>query len=323
MKISNLSQLCLLVILVSCSSLQQAKSPSSEPLSDISTSPENYPAGQQYNANSVQNDGFKGLVKIFVKHGVQDINGTVGTYIAQGTGTVLIKNGQWYVITARHIIVPNPNLKEILLDPNDPQKKLEFSDLIKTGTIISLGHTAVSPVRIWLPTDTDLDVAILEVSHDLAQSMVFRPFEVQFEPLQLSTIQLGFDTECWGYPAKQYPQTKKLVISDVNKNFLVLNEALEQGYSGGLVVLPVTDGGKLVLAMILRADQASNQSIALAWSDVEIVFNNAVNGNSSTISIAKNETVNYSNVDFTYYDFYDFPFFSSAPNLKKWWQFWK
>ena len=168
MRIFKFILLLLLVLIVACSS---KGTPVPQLLINISTDPTNYPAGVNSIPTSSPKDGFLGLTKIIVQHGLQDKNGVTGVYIAQGTGNVVVRNSHWYVITARHVVFPNPNLKELLLDPNDPKKKLEFGQIVKTGVKISVGYTGIEPSTIWLPTDQDTDIAILEISPDFAQSV--------------------------------------------------------------------------------------------------------------------------------------------------------
>lgn len=150
--------LSILFVLTACSS--QNLPPTVSPLTDISTSYENYPAAAILQNAERMEDSLLGLVKIFVEHGFEDVEGTMGTYTARGTGIVVVRNGRWFVVTAKHMIVPNPDLKSIILDPEDPTRKITFSKISKIGSSVIVGYTSVEPATIWLPSDDSIDVAV-------------------------------------------------------------------------------------------------------------------------------------------------------------------
>lgn len=126
--------------------------------------------------------------------------------------------------------------------------------------------------------------------------------------------------EVWGYPAKQSPQVQKLSVSDVAPDYFVINQALEQGYSGGLVLLSEGNTEKTVAGMVIRADKESNQSIILTWSTVNSMLDAAANNTSST-KVALNESAQYKDVSFQFAAFHTLPF---TPTISaQWWEVWK
>lgn len=126
--------------------------------------------------------------------------------------------------------------------------------------------------------------------------------------------------EVWGYPAKQSPQVQRLTISDVATDYFVLNQALEQGYSGGLVLLSEGDAEKMVAGMVIRADKESNQSIVLTWSLVNSMLDAAVN-NISSQKVMVNESLQYRDVSFQFDSVHTLPFTQTTST--KWWEVWK
>jgi hypothetical protein len=305
-----------LFVLAACSS--QNVPPTVSPLTDITTSSDNYPAAAILQEAEETEDGLLGLVKIFAEHGFEDVEGTRGTYTAQGTGIVVIREGRWFIVTAKHMIVPNPELKSIILDLEDPDKEITFGKISNTRSRVIVGYTSVEPSVIWLPVEDRIDVAVLEISEKMASSLVYRSLNA--DRFVSNPFTPGHDVEVWGYPAKQSPQVQRLTISDVATDYFVLNQALEQGYSGGLVLL--SEGGmeKTVAGMVIRADKESNQSIVLTWSLVNSMLDAAAN-NISSQKLAVNESIQYKDVSFQFASVHTFPFTQTTST--KWWEVWK
>lgn len=305
-----------LFVLAACSS--QNVPPTVSPLTDITTSSDNYPAAAIMQQAEKTEDGLLGLVKIFAEHGFEDEEGTKGTYTSQGTGILVIREGRWFVITAKHMIVPNPDLKSIILDPEDPDKEITFGNIIKTRSRVIAGYTSVEPSVIWLPVEDRIDVAVLEISEKMASSLVYRSLNA--DRFVSNPFTPGHDVEVWGYPAKQSPQVQRLTISDVATDYFVLNQALEQGYSGGLVLL--TEGGteKIVAGMVIRADKDSNQSIVLTWPLVNSLLDAAAN-NISSQKVVVNEILQFEDVSFEFVSLHTPPFTQTTST--KWWEVWK
>jgi hypothetical protein len=305
-----------LFVLAACSS--QNVPPTVSPLTDITTSSGNYPAAAILQEVEKPEDGLLGLVKIFAEHGFEDVEGTRGTYTAQGTGIVVIREGRWFIVTAKHMIVPNPELKSIILDLEDPDKEITFGKISNTRSRVIAGYTSVEPSAIWLPIENRIDVAVLEISEKMASSLVYRSLNADRFASNLFTP--GHDVEVWGYPAKQSPQVQRLTVSDVATDYFVLNQALEQGYSGGLVLLSEVGTEKTIAGMVIRADKESNQSIVLTWSLVNSMLDAAAN-NTSSQKVAANESVQYKDVLLQFAPFHTSPFTQTTST--KWWEVWK
>jgi hypothetical protein len=288
------------------------------PLTDITTSSDNYPAAAILQKSEKTEDGLLGLVKIFAEHGFEDVEGTRGTYTAQGTGIVVIREGRWFIVTARHMIVPNPELKSIILDLEDPGKEVTFGKISNTRSRVIAGYTSIEPSVIWLPVGDRTDIAVLEISEEMASSLVYRSLNA--DRFVSNPFTPGHDVEVWGYPAKQFPQVQRLTISDVATDYFVLNQALEQGYSGGLVLLSEGGTEKMVAGMVIRADRESNQSIVLTWSLVNSMLDAAAN-NTSSQKVAVNESVQYKGVSLHFAPFHTSPFTQTTST--KWWEVWK
>lgn len=303
-----------LYVLVACSSQNVNAPPTVSPLTDITTSSDNYPAAAILQEVEETKDGLLGPVKIFAEHSLADVEGTRGTYTAQGTGILIIRDDRWFIVTARHVIVPNPELRSIVLD----QEEITFERINNTRSRIIVGYTSVEPSAIWLPAEDRIDIAVLEISEKMASSLVYRSLNV--DGFVSNPFIPGYDVEVWGYPAKQSPQVQRLTISDVVTDYFVLNQALEQGYSGGLVLLSEEGMKKTAAGMVIRADRESNQSIALTWSLVDSMLDAAANDISSQ-RVAINESIQYKDVSFQFASFHTVPF--TQTTSAEWWQFWR
>ena len=312
--------LILAVILAACSfNKKQEETPVPTSIY-IHTSSENYPAANQAVSKPVA-DGFLGLVKIYVEHGLKDDQGISGTYEAQGTGSIIGANGKYYIVTARHVVIPNPELKSFIPDPQKPDEKITFGVIKNLGSRILIGYKGIEPSAIWLPTDDKLDIALLAVPEPMQQNIVYRSLNAAI--YNSVSPAPGNDVEAWGYPAKQSPQTQKLIISDVTPEYFVLNQALLQGYSGGLVLLSNENPQKTIIGIIIRSDDKLNQSTVLSWEAIRPIFDGAINNSSTVKKIAMQETTQYMKASFAFYSSDSFPFTSSTVSSKKWWQIWK
>jgi hypothetical protein len=312
-----------ILFIASCSPKQ---SQVQAPLINIRTNLKNYPAAAEYlKGRSDLQEGFNGIVKIFVEHGFEDATHTTGTYEAEGTGSVFVNNHHIYIITAKHVIVPSHEIKSIIIDPKDSSKKINFGKIVLVGSRVSIGKNGNPPSVIWFSADSKLDVAILEISDSDNQSLIINPLDASIDPDLLrdpkSVLTPGLDADIWGFPSTQSPQMEKLNITDINSQFFVLNRALSGGYSGGIVIFSNNNMEKSIAGMVIRSDSQSNQSTSIPWNAISTVFDAVLRKSDTVFSIISNEKVEVDGVPYLYSDYYDFPFKTTIP--KSWWEFWK
>lgn len=316
--------LLIFMLLVACSARKGEQVEEATPSSSlILTSSDNYPAAKLITPVP-RKDGFLGLVKIFVEHGIMDDEGKTGTYLAQGTGSVFSINGQHYIVTAKHVVIPNAGLKEFIPNPEKPKDKVTLNKVESLGARILLGYTGIEPSSVWIPVNDNPDIAILTIPDDKLSSLVIRSIDARMgnnNAVSNNVFEPGSDVEVWGYPAKQSPQTQRMIISDVKSEYFVLNQALLQGYSGGLVLLPTDDNTKIIIGMIIRSDDKVNQSTVVPWNEISAVLDGAINSTSNVRQLAPNETVKYRKMAYAFYTSDEFPFISTLP--AKWWELWK
>lgn len=287
----------------------------------LETDIRNYPAIANNSTTKNYTDSYLGLVKIFTEHGFRDNKGKVGSLNARGTGCLVVYHNRWFVLTARHIIVPNPKTRSIIIK----EQRIDFDRIIETGSRIAISNIGIEPLSLWLPTDENVDVAVIEIPKEMQRSIVYRDLG-KLDKYNTNkndfTISLGSDVEVWGYPAKQSPQMKQIEISDIIKEgYFVLNQAVEPGYSGGLILLPMKNTQKTIIGMVIRSDVEAEQSIAIAWPVVLSILSSAANQTEFTKKMELNEAQKYIGASFTLYEFHKFPFKVIVSH--KWWEFWK
>jgi hypothetical protein len=290
----------------------------------IETDPQNYPAISNNAKSENFPDTFLGLVKVFVEHGFKDEKGVSGWIRAQGSGSLVVYNDRWFVITAKHIVFPNPDTTSIIMKGEKSNKTIEFKNVIETGSRVVIGNTGIQPSTLWLPTNDNIDIAILEIPKDLQPSLIFRTLDntnTNYSDNNIQQLILGSDVEVWGYPARQSPQMKKVGISDVAKGYFVLNQALEPGFSGGLALSPIENSQKRIIGMIIRSDDEVSQSTVINWSDILFTLDSVVNRTEYIRLMELNDTVDNDGVAFTYYDFHKFPY--EKMESSDWWEFFK
>ncbi len=266
--------------------------------------------------------GYLGLVKVYVEHGLEDRRGTVGNYVAQAAGQLVGVGPRWYVVTSRHVVVPNPKLQSIVLQSEGRERTVNLDTITSTGSRVALGSTGVQPSALWLPREASVDVAVLEVPRGEYYSLRYRPLDAHIgaETKEIRIV-LGQRVLVWGFPARQAPQVESLSVIDVTPRHVVLDRALEPGYSGGIVLLANASPRHAALGIVTRAARESNQSVVLSWDVVRSFLDAVVARRPSVWRVEVNDTVQYEGVAFTFADFYRFPFRTTQP--KKWWQVWK
>ena len=251
----------------------------------IKTSREKYPAIASQNPPELKN-GLQGLVKLFVEHKITGKTlkdkDTSGSYIAKGTGGVIVHDGRWFIITARHVLVPNKDIKQFT-DPEDPDEVIELKSTTSLGTRIVIGSASAKPSRIWFSIVHD--IAVLEVENKTQFALAAILHKDSKAPINIKPnsklIEAGAEVEAWGFPAKHHPQVEKPSISSVTPKYFVLNRALLRGFSGGLVLRETqsdSDVVKTPLGIISRADDQANQTTVLDWEIAKDIFDAAISG---------------------------------------------
>lgn len=279
-----------------------------------------------------------GLVKVYAEHHVRDRKGTEGSYLVQGAGTLItiVTSGQQrlYVITARHVVVPSPFIKTLVLNHEDPKRKKEikFDKINEVWSRVLVG-IGVEPSAILLAKTREgvlSDIALLEIP--IKEYISLKPYLHLFTRLSPPSVEqkieelVGSEVRVWGYPAGLSPQAASgcCIVTDIRPAYMILNQDLIGGYSGGLVL---HSDGKTILGMPVRSDKEAHQTIALRWDTVESLLNDP----SSLQRVAPGDFIEIleENADreqeaarFTYREFYS-PFVPITTPESKWWEFWK
>lgn len=280
-----------------------------------------------------------GLVKVYAEHHVRDRKGTEGLYLVQGAGTLVTvaTSGQQrlYVVTARHVVVPSPFIKTLVLNPDDPKRKkeLKFEEISEVSSRVLVG-IGVEPSAILLAKTRQgilSDVAFLEIP--LEEYSFLKPYLHLFTRLSPPSAEqnmedlIGGEVRVWGYPAGLSPQSASgcCVVTDIRPAYMILNQALIGGYSGGLVL---HSDGKTILGIPVRSDERAQQTIALRWDLVESLLSDP--GSLQRVALGESVEITEENIEnkqqqtarFVYQEFYS-RFVPTPTPESKWWEVWK
>ncbi len=277
---------------------------------DYSTKLTNYKAVSAPLKTSRAN-GLYGIVKVFSEHEIRGIGHkgkiVTGNYVLKGAGSVVISDGRMFIVTSKHIVVPNTAIKS-LVDKKDEKKKIEFEEITEIGAKVLVGYLGVIPEALWLSRQHD--VAVLQIAQKDEKSVLDVYFPYQSVPIEIGTpldlMRPGLEVESWGFPARQSPQIEKIVVASVDSEYFVLNRALLPGYSGGLVFIK-TGETKSIGGVIFRADEQVNQTSVLPWN-IAVHLLQAAQSNKLSSSIEKVElgnAVKLGNVAYGFNKFYD------------------
>lgn len=275
-----------------------------------STKLDNYKALRIPLKNSLAN-GLYGIVKVFSEHEMNGVGhkgkSVTGDCVVQGAGSVVVLDGRMFIVTAKHVVVPNTAIKS-LVDKKNEKKKIEFEEIKDIGAKVLVGSLGVVPDAVWL--SFQYDVAILQIAQKDEQSVLDVYFRDPSAPIDIGStsdsIRPGLEVESWGFPARQNPQVEKVVVASVDNECFVLNRALLRGYSGGLV-LRKTGETKSIGGVIFRADEQANQTSVLPW-DIAARLLQAAQSNKLSSSIEKVElgnTVTLGNVAYRFNKVYE------------------
>lgn len=332
--------ICLWFLIAACTS--PSVSPSPVPTFSIDDYPVLRNLGEE--RPNTEQQKYLGLIKVYAEHSVRDVKGTEGSYLVQGAGTVVILGERLYVITARHIVVPSLLIETLVLNRDDPKKKeeIKFDKIQEVGSRVVVG-IGVEPSAILLArTERGIlsDIALLEIPVEeysflkpylhLSSGLSSPPAEQKLEDL------IGKEVRVWGYPAGLSPQATSgcCTVTDVRSDYIILNQALYGGYSGGLVL---QSDGRTIIGMPLRSDEGYQQTIALRWDVVESLLSDL--GSLQRVTLGESVTITEERPTietkegsaqgkpsrtalFTYQELYS-RFVPTPTPGSKWWEFWK
>lgn len=206
--------------------------------------------------------GVHGVVKLLVEHrlsGVHDEDEVSGSYVTKGTATLVVKNGEWLVVTARHVVLPNASVDSLTLPTDDGEfDEVFFDEVTGLGSTIAIGALSVSPATLQLSPGAD--VAVMTVAPEDRAAVLGGLESIGSARLGRKSLQGGDTGQAWGFPVGTWPKVADASVSSVREGFFVLNQALEPGYSGGPVLV---DG--VLAGIVTRSDANAGQATALAW----------------------------------------------------------
>ncbi len=276
--------LCAFLLVLGC-----REQPDQQPTSSsefFQTSTENYP--NLHGPQARKFSGVIGIIKVSAEHtlrGTFDDEVVEAHYIAQGAGVVVMNDNKGLVVTARHLVVPNRNLRAFSPPGSDDSSEpIRFENVSSLGARVAIGPLAIEPATVILANDKD--ICIFEIApEDLAAIQ----HDTHIDPgapmpvdIPNGLTEAGRDVEAWGFPGDHLPQVEKASVSADQGGYFVLNKALANGFSGGFVVV---DAGKrrFPIGLMIRANSKVHQTTVLAWPEVASIIKRVFEGNFSTV----------------------------------------
>ncbi len=271
-----------------------------------------YPAWNNMSNESIMDkDGYYGLIRVFSRHYLKGNNNKGEQanvdFVVHGAGGLISIGNRLYVVTAKHVIIPNTEIKKVKLsEKSDP---IEFKNISTIESQILIGGFGVQPKSVMVSENEDFCILLLS---DQDRNIILKSYNKdRYAPLSIineNPIEnpSGMTAEVWGFPAQHNPQVERVLVSASAKKFFSLNKALLRGYSGGPVfILNDETKQKEFAGIIIRADEKANQSIVLpitSFSHVleaikmskkssDIVYINE--GNEKSLGAVKYRYINY------------------------------
>jgi len=222
-------------------------------------------------------DGYQGIIRLFSRHHLngndKDGEHADAEFVVHGAGSLISFKGKLYILTAKHVILPNSKLRSVSLNDDDP---IEFSSISSISSEVLIGGLGIEPIQIAFSQKDD--VCVLSVP-DSDRNKIIQTFSrdgqapISFTSSDDIGLNPGIYVEAWGFPAQHNPQVEHVLISAVNVGQLILNKALLRGYSGGPVfTLPKDASKKAFVGIIIRADDKANQSMVLPRSSISSIL---------------------------------------------------
>ena len=282
-------------------------------LLSFATNQQEYPALKNQPGSSIpRQDGYYGLIRVFSRHYLEGTNRkkqeSKADYVVVGTGGVILIGQKYYVITARHVILPNTQSRSIKMsDKSDP---VEFDRISFVQSQILVGSLGIQPNEIIVSQDRDVAILALADQDDgLIASTYSKDRDAPVSLTSVSTIEniSGMRGEVWGFPAHHDPQIERVLVSASTSRSITLNRALLGGYSGGPVFLLRERGGRKEFAgIVIRADDKANQSTVLPEASLAPFFECLKTGRHAVgVSYMKiGNEISVGNVNYRYLSYY-------------------
>lgn len=281
-----------LIVLTACGAPEAPEVPSGVDPARLATETSRYPAFS-VEQPAQRAPGLHGVVKLTVEHHLQAADGSEASFVAQGAGALIVSGGDWLVVTARHLVVPDASVRSVTHAATG--EEVTLADVARTRAAVRLGSLGVAPSGMLVHERED--AAILSIAPDRRAALAESLFEDAARPIlpaPKGVAAAGRDVEAWGFPTGHLPQVEKLSISALQPAYIALNRALSRGFSGG-PVLAVDPSGKRAVGVVIRSDSALDQSTVLYWSVVERMLANPA----ERIGVSTGETATVSGTPFT------------------------
>ncbi len=222
-----------------------------------------------------------GSVPVLVDHRatVEKWSGNqLGTCERMGTGVVAVVNGEFVVLTARHVVDllfsanavggGGASQPQISLVVDGERESVALGRIASVQSRVAVGHFAARPNDVLISNDSDL--ALLRFTPNELESVLRATDEFSPKLLPWTTdpsVQRGAIVIARGFSAGSFSSETELVVVNSGSTFLVCSGTVKPGSSGGAVVCPSRDGSQVV-GVIIRSDPTIGQSTAVQWGAV-------------------------------------------------------
>jgi S1-C subfamily serine protease len=173
--------------------------------------------------------------------------------IATGCGFAIKIGGKNYLVTAKHVINPSPSTNMLLeeMGDDDEVRYDGKKNTLKTVKIrIRISGLSLRPLSVFWGKQKDIAIITLA--------------EKDWNLLKLETLEFSDSAPkplmpviAWGFPETPNPQLQELKIAAVHKSYLVLNESLGHGFSGG----PLVNLESELLGLIIRSEEKQSRCL--------------------------------------------------------------
>jgi Trypsin-like peptidase domain len=177
------------------------------------------------------------------------------TRIATGCSFKVHWNGKDYLLTAKHVINPGFSRKT-LLKAEGEDEEIQYDDkktvLQKVILRSRVSGLSLKPSAIYWEPQIDISYLILE-SNDITLLNLRTLQPSNTNPKILDSV------TAWGFPATSNPQLREIKIAAVYDDYLVLNDSLDHGFSGG----PLLNSNGELIGIIIRSEEKQSRALRI------------------------------------------------------------
>jgi S1-C subfamily serine protease len=147
-----------------------------------------------------------------------------------GSGFLVQRAGAVYLVTAAHVVCGEPTPASVTDKDTKSVYTISASTLLDSVTFrVRVSSLSFQPTMIAI--DRERDIAILTLDDKKLQKLNLRALYFSEDvPVPEQEVRV------WGFPQTSTPQFQDAKVTAVQREFFVLNQSLDEGFSGGPVL---------------------------------------------------------------------------------------